>query len=126
MLANIKFKVIEDLKKLRANTGEDMKDDDVIERLRAERAVEREMLFDQIAEYNPSAILLEPREQFDHAVNGYSLEGRVIYSYRQIIQSLATDDEMGEEDAVEYFDYNIRGTFEGMENPNRPIFSFEE
>tara|TARA_B100001094_G_scaffold302072_1_gene328966 strand:- start:189 stop:494 length:306 start_codon:yes stop_codon:yes gene_type:complete len=99
---------------------------DIIEKLRAEREVEREELFDQIAEYNPNAMLLEPRDQFDHSVIGYSLEGRVIYSYRQIIESLATDDEMGEEDAVEYFDYNIRGTFEGMNDPNRPIFAFEK
>ena len=28
--------------------------------------------------------------------------------------------------AVEYFDYNVRGTFEGMSDPNRPIFLFEE
>jgi hypothetical protein len=97
---------------------------DIIKELRAKHKVEREMLFDQIAEYNPSAILLEPRKQFDHAVHGYSLEGRVIYSYNEIIESFVVDDGMTNEEAMEYFDFNVRGTFEGMSDPNRPIFMF--
>jgi hypothetical protein len=94
--------------------------------LREDRKLQREMLFEQISEYNPNAILLEPRDMYDHAVHGYSLEGRVIYSYLEIINSLTSDDGMTEEDAREHFDYNIRGTFEGMSDCNRPIFMFED
>lgn len=85
----------------------------------------REELIDKIAEYNPQAIMLEPREIYDNAIHGYSMEGRVIYSYDSIIECLVDSDEMSEDDAREHFDYNIRGTFEGMNNHNRPIFMFE-
>ena len=96
---------------------------DIVAKLLAEKKAEREEMFNEIAEYNPKAMLLEPREMYDHAVHGYSLEGRVIYSYREIIECLVVDDKMSEEDAVEHFDFNIRGTFEGMSDPNRPIFN---
>jgi hypothetical protein len=96
---------------------------DIVAELSAEKKAEREEMFNEIAEYNPKAMLLEPRETYDHAVHGYSLEGRVIYAYSELISSLICDDQMSHEDAVEYFDFNIRGTFEGMSDPNRPIFN---
>ena len=30
------------------------------------------------------------------------------------------------EDAVEFFEFNTIGTFMGMDNPNKPIFMYEE
>jgi len=97
-----------------------------IQKFIKERKIQREDFIDQIGEYNPNAILLEPRSMYDFAVDGYSLEGRVIYNYNMLISLLMEVDKMTEEDAREHFDYNIRGTFEGMENPNRPIFMFED
>ena len=35
-------------------------------------------------------------------------------------------DGMSAEDAREHFSYNTLGTFDSMDNPNKPIFMYEE
>ena len=99
---------------------------DIITEIKAARKQRLEDLTASLAEYNPDAILLEPREMYDHAILGYSMEGRAVYSYTQIISMLSEDDETSVEDAVDHFDYNIAGTFVPMDDPNKPIFMYEE
>jgi hypothetical protein len=130
--------LLEKLKDLRAVTMKDIKKD-IIEELMAKKKSEREDLMDQIVEYNVNlekeVIFLEPRDMYDHAIHGYSREGRVIYSYNEIIQSHVVDDGMTEEEAIEYVDFNTFGTFDHMssagwikDNPdtNPPSFMHEE
>ena len=50
-------------------------------------------------------ILLDP--DYADAVIGIDDEGRVIYSYDLMVQSLCLTDGMTEEEAAEYIDYNI-------------------
>ena len=112
---------------------------DVIEKLREEKKAEREALTDQIVEYNinngTEVVFLEPRDMYDHAIHGYSREGRVIYSYNEIIQSHVVDDGMTHEEAIEWVEFNTFGTFDHMSNvdwikdnpqKNPPIFMYED
>ena len=98
---------------------------DIIAELRAERKERAEWLTAFLAEHNPDAMLLEPREMYDNAIQGYSLCGRAIYSYEQLISTIMECDGATWEDAVDHFDYNIVGTFEPMDDPNKPIFMYE-
>lgn len=104
---------------------EKMETDPTLEQIKSDKQSAQEELIAKISEYNPNAILLEPRRQYDHAIIGYDIEGRVVYCIEQILGILVHGDGMNDEEAWEYFDYNIRGTFEGMENPNRPILMYE-
>ena len=47
---------------------------------------------------------------YDEAIIGVSHEGRVIYSYDKLIETLVAHDGMSPEEAMEWIDYNtIRG-----------------
>jgi hypothetical protein len=127
MLANCRFQIIEDLKNLRANTGKNMSElrntSDVIEEIRASRKKRLRELMDTISEFNPEAILLEPRSRYDYAIHGYSTNGRAIYSIIEILGILINEDGMTEEEAQEFFDFNIEGAYMGEYTP---IYMYEE
>ena len=57
---------------------------------------------------------------FDDAVVGVEVtSGRVIYDCGAMVQMLVARDEMTEEDAIEFIDYNVVNAFVG---DNTPIF----
>ena len=56
-------------------------------------------------------------------VKGIDNEDKICYSYQCIIAKLIRDDEMEEEDAIEYFEYNMMGAYVGE---NTPCFLFTE
>ena len=58
----------------------------------------------------------------DHAIMGYSSDGRVVYSADQIIGGLMNEG-MTEEEAVEHFNFNIEGAYVGEFTP---IYIYEE
>jgi len=89
---------------------------DKIRKIRSERS---EQLKETIAEYNPEALFADGH---DHAIMGYSIDGRVIYSSNQIIGKLINEG-MTEEEAIEFFDFNIAGAFVGEYTP---IYMYEE
>ena len=75
-------------------------------------------LKETIGEHNPEALFADGH---DHAIMGYSQDGRVIYSYNKIIEGLI--DSMTHEEAVEYFDFNIGCAYVGEYTP---IYMYEE
>lgn len=93
---------------------------EIIEELRKDRKDRIEQLKETIAEHNPEALLADGH---DHAIMGYSTDGRVIYSVNMIIEGLIEDSEMTYEDAVEFFDFNIAGAYVGEYTP---IFMYED
>jgi hypothetical protein len=99
---------------------------DIIEELKKARAERMEELVDNIAELNPEAILLEPQEFYNPTIMGYDEGGRVVYSVDMILQGHVEEDGMTHEEAIEFFEFNTIGTFMGMDNPNKPIFMYEE
>tara|TARA_B100000085_G_scaffold276326_1_gene295308 strand:+ start:4096 stop:4455 length:360 start_codon:yes stop_codon:yes gene_type:complete len=109
--------LLEELKNLRAITMEDMDTIDKIRKLRADRA---ERLRETISEHNPEAMFADG---FDESIMGYSSDGKVIYSADQIIGTLMNRDGMTQEEATEYFNFNIECAFVGEFTP---IYMYEE
>ena len=85
-----------------------------------------EDIVNKVSESNADAIVLEPRSTMNCAIVGFDSHNRIIYSYEKIIEMFMHFDKMSEEEAREHFDYNVLGTFDGMDNPNKPIFMFDQ
>lgn len=58
-----------------------------------------------LADTVPDAVLLEGPE-FDGGIVGTSSDGRVVYSYTKLVESLEGWNGRTHEDAVEWLDYN--------------------
>ena len=87
---------------------------------------EQDYFLDQVAEFNEDAIILEPQSTFNRAIIGYDTNGVLVYSANRIIEALSKVDGMTIEEAIEFFEFNTLGTFHGMNNPNKPIFVYDE
>ena len=99
---------------------------EIIKELKRARQERMEALIDNIADLNPEAILLEPQSFYNKTIMGYSEDGRVVYSVNQILEGHVNQDDMTYEEASDYFEFNTIGTFMGMDNPNKPVFMYEE
>jgi len=72
-------------------------------------------MIDKILEWFPEEDILKA-DGFDEAIIGIETnEMRLIYSVSKCIQILCRD--MTEEDAVEFFDFNVRGSYVGDKTP---------
>ena len=92
---------------------------DTIKKIKKIRAERVEQLKETIGEYNPEALFADGH---DHAIMGYSSNGRVVYSADQIIGGLMNEG-MTNEEAVEYFGFNIECAYVGEYTP---IYMYEE
>jgi hypothetical protein len=92
---------------------------DTLDKIRKIRSERVEQLKETIAEYNPEALFADGH---DHAIMGYSSDGRVVYSADQIIGGLMNEG-MTNEEAIEYFHFNIEGAYVGEFTP---IYMYEE
>ena len=72
------------------------------------------------SEANPEALFADG---LDESIIGIDTKGRVAYSVSKIIQTLINRDSMTEEEAREFFDFNIDGSHVGEYTP---IFIYEE
>jgi len=93
---------------------------DTLDKIRAIRQKRQEELKEAIAEHNPEAMFADGH---DHAIMGYTIDGRVVYSIYEIIGGLMNRDGMTEEEAQEFFDFNIAGAYYGEYTP---IYMYEE
>jgi len=91
---------------------------DIIKELQESKLKKKEKLKSSIAEHNPEALFADGH---DHAIMGYSTDGRVIYSVDLIVEGLMKD--MSHEEAVEYFGFNIECAYVGEYTP---IYMYEE
>ena len=72
-------------------------------------------MLDKIIEWFPEEDILKA-DGFDEAIIGIDTnEMRLIYSVSKCIQILCRD--MNEEEAVEFFDFNVRGSYVGDKTP---------
>jgi hypothetical protein len=72
-------------------------------------------MIDKILEWFPEEEILKA-DGFDEAIIGIDTnEMRLIYSVSKCIQVLCRD--MNEEEAVEFFDFNVRGSYVGDKTP---------
>ena len=67
--------------------------------------------------------MLEPRSTFNRAIIGTDPDGRLVYSSNKIIRAFMDEDGMSEEEAIEYFDFNIEGAYVGEYTP---IYMYQE
>ena len=93
---------------------------DVIAEIRADRKKHIEELKEKIEETNPDAMLADG---LDDALAGLDTKGRAIYFVNEIIGILMKRDGMTEEEATEFFDFNIAGAYVGEYTP---IYMYEE
>ena len=72
-------------------------------------------MLDKILEWFPEEDILKA-DGFDEAIIGIETnEMRLIYSVSKCIEILCRD--MDEEEAVEFFDFNVRGSYVGDKTP---------
>lgn len=73
-----------------------------------------------MASVNEDAMMLDPPSQFDKCVIGYAsrcgMDPVAVYDAELVIQALM-DDGMSEEDAQEWFSFNIEGAYMGKGTP---------
>ena len=75
-------------------------------------------MLEEILEYYPDETFLKA-DGFDDAVIGVEIAEpmRLIYSVKLVIETLINEDEMSLEDALEHFEFNIRGSYVGEQTP---------
>jgi hypothetical protein len=75
-------------------------------------------MLEEILEYYPDETFLKA-DGLDSAVIGVQVGEpmRLIYSVTKIIEHLVTEDDMTVEDAMEHFEFNIRGSYVGEQTP---------
>lgn len=72
--------------------------------------------------YEDTVLLENP--DYLSAITGVSDTGRLIYSYEKMVEHLMKEDEMEEEDAIEFIDYNTIRALPYM-GDNAPIISYD-
>lgn len=58
---------------------------------------------------------------YDTAIIGYTSDGRIVYDYERMVESLITREGWTEEEAREWIDYNTLGAYLG---PGTPVVMF--
>ena len=99
---------------------EEEKDKELYEQLMARRKKRQEELKEAIKNANERAMLVDGH---DDALAGYDTQGRAIYFVDAIIGRLMQRDGMTQEEAIEFFDFNIAGAYVGEYTP---IYMYEE
>ena len=76
----------------------------------------------QYADSIDEQIIVFDNPNFDNSIIGISYDNRVIYDYQLMIQDLIKQDDINEEDAVDFIDYNTLRSLNYMDNG--PIILF--
>lgn len=93
--------------------------DSIIQEIKNYRKQEIENLKDSIREANELALLIDGH---DNALAGWSTDGKAIYFIDDIIANLMHRDKMTYDEAIEFFDFNIAGSYLG---DNTPIYMYD-
>jgi hypothetical protein len=78
----------------------------------------RTKLNDILEQFPEEEILIA--DGYDDCIIGYDYgigDIRIIYSVKKILNKLVKKDYMTEEEAIEYFEYNMRGGYVGEKTP---------
>lgn len=72
---------------------------------------------DELEEKYPEMELLTA-DGFDDAILGVDhISHRVVYSYNTMVEILMEDDNMSQEDAIEFLEYNVVNAYVGEKTP---------
>ncbi len=72
--------------------------------------------------YEDSVVFENP--DYDKAIIGVSDDDRVIYDYDKMIEFLVSEDDMTEEEAVDFISYNTIRSLTYIQNDKKPIIMF--
>jgi|TARA_R110002012_G_scaffold56116_1_gene143567 hypothetical protein len=76
------------------------------------------LTIDEIAELNPEAMMADG---FDDAILGlckqFGTEPLVAYDYEKCLQILIKRDEMTRDEAIDFMEFNVIGSYVGMHTP---------
>ena len=97
-----------------------MTTDECLAEIRADRMRHIKELKEKIKEANPDAMLADG---LDNALAGFDTQGRAVYFANEIIGILRQRDDMTEEEAREFFEFNIACAYVGEYTP---IYMWEE
>lgn len=80
--------------------------------------MQNNLLLDGILEYFPDEQFLKA-DGFDSAVIGVETSEpmRLIYSVAKVLEILVSEHDMSVDDALEHFDFNIKGSYVGEKTP---------
>lgn len=67
-------------------------------------------------------VILFDNPSFKGALIGITTDDVAVYSYEKMVESLMKEDNISEEEAVEYIDYNTLGAYV---NPKQPIVMYD-
>lgn len=70
----------------------------------------------QYADSIDEQIIVFDNPNFDNSILGISYDNRVIYDYQLMVQDLMKQDNINEEDAVDFIDYNTLRSLNYMNN----------
>ena len=87
---------------------------DILEEIRKRRIEQAERLLETIKDLNPEAVVLDG---LNESIEGYDKDGRIIYSADNIVETLMERDGMTNEDAWEFYYFNIEGAYMGEYTP---------
>lgn len=87
--------------------------------------------FEEIKDYlserdDADEIILFTSPSYDTAILGISSDGNVIYSYNKMIDYLIESDEMSEEEAMEFIDYNTIRAIDYISDKKKPIICYDD
>lgn len=67
-------------------------------------------------------VILFDNPSFEGALIGITTDDVAVYSYEKMVESLMKEDNISEEEAVEYIDYNTLGAYV---DPKQPIVMYD-
>lgn len=74
-------------------------------------------------ELNPNAIKFTS-PSYDTAIIGTTWEGNLVYDYDKMLIYLVENEDMSEEEAIDFIDYNTFGILPTIPIENRPIILY--
>ena len=79
---------------------------------------QKEIKIMELENLDPEAMLMEPREYYDPCIIGMTYDGsKVIYDTLSVLKSLMKDQGMTDEEALDWFEYNMLGSYMGEGTP---------
>ena len=96
-----------------------------------------EEILDALSNYNPDALLLEPRSVYDPCIVGMTDTPNdhwprepgfvvAVYDAEMCVEAIMADGECSYSDAVEWFSFNTSGAWMGQNTPTFRYIGWEE
>lgn len=82
----------------------------------------KEKIEEFLGEDTERTVILYDNPSYEGALVGITTDDRAVYSYDKMVESLMEEDNISEEDAIEFINYNTLGAYI---DPKQPIVIFD-